>query len=528
MKLKACGYWRAVIIEINMNRMAMLPRHRASLPEAAFSSHTPILTMTGLFPTSLNRFESSIQPLRCAALALALAAFWGGSAWGQAGALPDGSTQAGDEKRYAARNAENLRASQQIKKEINNDITGVDFDYNHIIFDGQSLSVGADSKVALSTSQLHGNVMIGNAVSYDLAREKVFSPMTGSGIKDEPPVLGTVNFFKALYEKQAQPERVFIGSSCGVSGKAIEQLSRGAHKDYWGRLVGAVQAGKEIASKEDKSYGVAALCWVQGESNYSPSGDFTGTKEGYKEKLKNFRAEFVKTATGISKQPKIPAFVTYQTSGAYTNDTNNLAIGMAQWELTQEVPGCYLATPTYPFIDYGGHLTANGYRWMGAQFGKVLDKVMVRREKWKPLSPTKVTREGRTLAIDFHVPEPPLVFDAPYIGRNKPDVAKNKGFNVYDGDAEVRISSLRIVGDTIVEIVCERDFVGDVYVRYASKFFYDGNGYLRDSDPAVSEDTYIYDPNNQVQRPDENIPSLIGKPYPLYNWCIAFNLKAEQ
>ena len=432
--------------------------------------------------TLTNYVARRLRPLCSAVFTLALAAFLGASAWGQAGATPEGSPQPGDEKLYGARNAENLRESQQFKKEINQDITGVDFDYTHIIFNGQSLSVGADSRAPISVTPEHGNVMIGDSVAYDLAREKVFSPLIGTNT-DEAPIIGTVNFFKALYEKQAAPDAhpIFIGSSCGVSGRAIEQLSKGAYKDYWGRMVGSMQAAKEITSKEGKSYGVAALCWVQGESNYSPSGDFTGTKEGYKEKLKKFREEFMKEAIGISKQTKTPAFVTYQTSGAYTNDTNSLAIGMAQWELTKEVPGCYLATPTYPFTDYGGHLTANGYRWMGAQFGKVLDKVMVRREKWKPLSPIKVKREGRTLSIDFHVPEPPLVFDSPYIGRNKPELAKNKGFNVY----------------------------------------------LRDSDATVSEDTYVYDPNGK-QQPDENIPSLVGKPYPLFNWCIAFNLKAEQ
>ncbi|XHR30951.1 MAG: hypothetical protein ACFUZC_10370 [Chthoniobacteraceae bacterium] len=471
--------------------------------------------------------KTSIRPYRIISLTLVLTAIFGASPlWGQA---PEGSIQPGDEKLYSARNAENMRASQQIKKEINKDITGIDFDYNHIIFDGQSLSVGADSKIAISMTQEHGNVMIGNKVAYDSTRAKIFSPLTGLGANDEHPIVGAVNLFKALYEKQLNQKgnRVFIGSSCGSSGKAIEQLSKGAYINLWERVEGSMAAAKEISSKENKSYGIAALCWVQGETNYSPSGDFAATKEGYKEKLKQFRDDFLKTGMGISNQPNIPAFVTYQTSGAYTNDTNGLAIGMAQWELTQEVPGCYLATPSYPFTDYGGHLTANGYRWMGAQFGKVLDKVMVRREKWKPLSPIKAKREGRTLSIDFHVPEPPLVFDSPYIGRNKPELAKNKGFNVYDGNAEVRISSIRIVADTIVEIVCERDFVGDVYVRYASKLFFDGNGYLRDSDPAVSEDTYVFDPNCQQQRPDENIPDLVNKPYPLYNWCIAFNLKVE-
>ena len=454
------------------------------------------------------------------------------------------SSREDDEKKYASRNAENLKSSRSVKEMKNNDIVTMDSDYNHIIMSGQSLSVGADSEVTLSTEQKHGNVMIGDDVSFWIQNDNgKFFPLIGKqGRGGENPVFGTANFFKKLYEDSKGPERMIIASSCGTSGKSIEQLSKDgpncvldekaqiAAKKWclWSKMPGAVRAGKEITAKLGKSYSVIAVCWVQGETNYSPNGaDWATTKDDYKKKLAEYRQNFIKDAANdIAGQKMPPAFITYQTGGSYSNDINGLAIGMAQWELTNEVPGCYMATPKYPFVSYGGHLTANGYRWMGAQFAKVLDKVLLKRQGWKPLSPRNLSLEGRTISIDFHVPEPPLVFDGTYIGRKKMD-SGNKGFAVLDIDGEVPVKSVRIVMGTIVEIVCARDFhKGSVYVKYAGKTPFDGNGNLRDSDTAVSEDLYVYDPDAK-NLPDENIPELVGKPYPLYNWSIAFYLKAR-
>ncbi|MCV4932765.1 hypothetical protein OFC23_30290, partial [Escherichia coli] len=49
-------------------------------------------------------------------------------------------------------------------------------------------------------------------------------------------------------------------------------------------------------------------------------------------------------AYGICGQTLPPAWITYQTGGSYTDDTYNLGIGMAQLDMADQVPGCYLAT----------------------------------------------------------------------------------------------------------------------------------------------------------------------------------------
>ncbi|EWD46919.1 hypothetical protein P829_03078 [Klebsiella pneumoniae UCI 26] len=45
---------------------------------------------------------------------------------------------------------------------------------------------------------------------------------------------------------------------------------------------------------------------------------------------------------------------------------------------------------------------------------------------------------------------------------------------------------------------------------------------LTDSDDYVPDEVYEYDPQF-TQWPEENIAELIGKPYPMENWCIAFS-----
>ncbi len=102
----------------------------------------------------------------------------------------------------------------------------------------------------------------------------------------------------------------------------------------------------------------------------------------------------------------------------------------------------------------------------------------------------------------------------------------SKGFTVRDSVGVVPLSSVRIVFDTIVELTLSRDLVGAAYVRYADKTYHDGNGCLRDSDSFVATDRYVYQAGSG-QYPEANIAALVDKPYPMHNWCVAFNLKIQ-
>ncbi|HDW3814560.1 TPA: hypothetical protein RMS01_005669, partial [Klebsiella pneumoniae] len=106
----------------------------------------------------------------------------------------------------------------------------------------------------------------------------------------------------------------------------------------------------------------------------------------------------------------------YQTGAGYTVDTQDLAIGMAQIDMADTVPGCWMATPVYPVTDKNGHLDPNGYRWAGMQFGKVLHRILDRGMDWKPLKPIKAVRySDKEIIVSFLTPSPPLQFKESYV-----------------------------------------------------------------------------------------------------------------
>lgn len=433
------------------------------------------------------------------------------------------------------------------------------WDYNHFIGYGQSLNEGQEGYPAQSKVARHGNLMLGDAPR-PLSQDKpVFEPVggafqlkplvavvqelgTGAVMTDaavaalpvgaqnigENPLVGMVNFAKLLHNQRwmlaNDTSRTFVGSVCGVGGRIIESLSKGASPELYQRYLGVVNGVHGVAVAESKSYGVVAINFLQGEYNYS-MGD--GTKAGYKALLSKLHSDMVGDALSISGQTAPPVFITYQTGGSYSSDVNGLAIGMAQLELAEERENWVMATPVYPYTDKYGHMDSNGYRWIGKQHAKVWNRVVELGQDWKPLSPLEIVVEGKDVLIGFHVPCPPLVFGKPYVGLVATDYPK-KGFEVLVNGTPVSVVSVEIVADCVVKIsLAVEPESANVEVRYAGKTAYNGNGCLHDSDSTVSDDNYEYKADSG-QYPAADIPELVGKPYPLQNWCVAFQRPASK
>lgn len=453
-----------------------------------------------------------------------------------------------------------LASSANVVREYNTEVARPIWDYNHFLVDSQSLGTAYEGWPALSKTPKLGNLMLGNSVRPASRVAGAFTPLgvttltplkavvqdasTGATIltdaevaalapgasnEGEDSVVGMTNFAKKLHNQRLQvandESRVFVASSCGVNGQTIEQLTKGDPSNRWLRLTQAVEKVKAIAVAEGKTYGIAGLAFLQGEFNYTTAYGGDATKAGYKAKLAKFYADIESDVVAtIAAQTQPPLFMTYQTGASYTSDANDLAIGMAQWELSQERRNWVLATPVYPYPDKGGHLTSNSYRWIGKQFAKVWHRVVELGQNWKPLSPLSAVTRAREALITFHVPHPPLAFDTPYVWRAATNYA-SKGFTALDASGSLAISTVEIVAECVVRLTFSRDPVGPVFIRYADKATHSGNGCLRDSDPTVSDDLYEYTAGSG-QYADENIAALVGKPYPLHNWCIAFHIPA--
>jgi len=460
----------------------------------------------------------------------------------------------------AERNARNLAYSAIVRSEFNSEVQRPVCKYNHFITYGQSLSTGVEGWPALSKTPKYDNLMYGDsprpnslsgpgftpvgtaslkalkAVTQSPAGTAVMSDLDvaalapGSGNGGESPDVGALNYARKMFLQHmglaSDLTRQFVSSNCGVSGRTIEALSKGASPELYLRATQAAQAVKGIAEAQGATYCVPAIVFLQGEYNYTPDYGGVTDKDGYKALLRKLRNDMVADiCNGIAGQSAPPAFITYQTGGPYTRDENDMAIGQAQLELSQEEQNWYLATPTYPYTDKWSHLDSNGYRWVGQQIGKVFHRVVTLGQGWRPLSPRQITAKAREVLIDFHVPYPPLVFDRPYVRGDTVDYP-SRGFKVIDEQGLVAIGSVEIASDTIVRINLARDTIGAVKVQYADKEVHNGNGCLRDSDPAIASDLYEYSVGTG-QYETANVAALVGKPYPLFNWCVAFSLPAK-
>ncbi|HCU2227405.1 hypothetical protein G6547_20375 [Klebsiella pneumoniae] len=416
---------------------------------------------------------------------------------------------------------------------------------------------------AVSKAPKYGNLMLGNSVRPASASKNEFAPLGDAafqplksvvqsvdgatiltdaeqqalgryaGNEGESPIVGAVNGFRRHFlEKNAfsaDNSRLFVASAVGLSGQSIASLLD--DEKYYQRFVDCVTKAKALADSEGKSYSVTLLAFMQGERDYQ---DGT-SKAVYKGLLGQLRTKMLATIRAITGQADDPVWLMYQTGYVYTPNPDNspinavtLPIGEAQYEFCQENKNCLMVGPNYQLPDKQGHLMTNGSRWMGCYFAKVADRVLNQRRPFQPLAPRDFYVIGNAIYNSFLVEHPPLKWQRPFRVGSRIDIA-NKGFRVFhniQADAagigtELTIASVEIVADTIVKIVCTTPPVGTVRVLYGSKQS-EGQGMLTDSDDYVPDEVYEYDPQF-TQWPEENIAELIGKPYPMENWCIAFS-----
>ncbi|QDI81679.1 sialate O-acetylesterase [Methylorubrum populi] len=453
----------------------------------------------------------------------------------------------------AERSARALGLSASIRNQTDTTVAAAVWTYNHLLWYGQSLSIGQESWPAKSKDPTPDVLMYGGCVravaasstTYDAVGTATLQPMiavvqntNGTIMSDadvaalapgapnygESPAEGAARFARRLFLQSrgvaAAPDSKFVVSVAGVSGMTIAKLSKGASPEYFNRLREAASKVKAASGAAGGTYGVAALFFMQGEADYYETHL---SKADYKAALLQLRNDFVAdVSAGISGQSDPPVFITYQTGGAYTED--GIAIGQAQYELSLENRGWYLAAPSYAVPDKGGHLGPNDSRWLGIQMGKVWHEVVVRRRGWRPTSPLQATWRGTTVLVDFHVPSPPLQFRPVYNGQTATSYL-TKGFTVTDASGLVPITEVSIAGDAVVRITCARTLVAPVTVSYGQKSVHNGNGNLCDSDPTTSADVYSYTAGSGDYAA-ANISELVGKPYPLWNWCVQFVMGA--
>lgn len=485
------------------------------------------------------------------------------------GQLMDGAFIGSESSESAASlaDARNLALRDQLPQ-IPMSVAWPSWDYSIFAKHGQSLAVSAEGWPALSKIAVDGTYMLGDATTPISFASASFSPFGGAALKPlvanvrsgsailsdaEVAALpagdqasgedSSVAWLHGIRRQMARRARLSGGTpaslvtfSCGRGGESIEALSKGRSDGgtvYYDRYPSALTQIKALVDGLSKTSGVAAICWMQGEANYSGSTGGITTRAGYKAKLDTLVNDMQGDAQTLFAQAEKPLFYTYQTGAAFTRDadasgTPDLAIGMAQWELSRERVDVVMVGPTYHLTDKrdntdNGHLDANGYRWFGEYLAKVSNFIYSTGRKWQPLSPVGVSITGSTVTIDFYVPVPPLRWQTIYDKTTAVNFT-DKGFRVTDSAGALVVQSVNIIGQTQVQLNLDRVPDGaSALLWYADKTTHLGGGNLCDSDASVGQSNYEYNAGSG-QYPGDNIAELVGKPYPLRNACIAFCL----
>ena len=452
------------------------------------------------------------------------------------------------------------------------------------IINGQSLSTGHQSWPVVSVENVPGNYMIGNEIwinagvgydhNYNGKGDWVIRPLVGTmsgafsehdnnsrngGAVAECPLLGAVNHMQLTFLTGKNQD--ILATSVGVSGAAVEELSKECtQRNYYGHFLESVkQAAQASRTAGYDAITCPAIFWMQGEFNYSVKDNHAGLNAGEDNctDKKTYKALMIKLKENMQQdimanygQAKAPVWITYQTGGQYVRD--RLTIAMAQLEAANEREDIIMAGSPYPYPDRGGHLDANGYRWFGEMLAKAYYKSQVLGEKVVAMQPRRITREdgGKTIRVKYYVPVGQMVFDTNLLPK-----IKNYGFNVYlngyGSGARRNIQSITIDGDDVV-MTFDQPLTGKVIVTYGDPLalienqpaglnHLQGHGNLRDSDPYESaltyvdldaknpDGSYVYPrhetetrlrPDYEPKDADGNV--IYGKPYPLYNFSVAF------
>ena len=421
---------------------------------------------------------------------------------------------------------------------------------NHVIAYGQSLATGWEGWPALSVLPRGDALMLGRSVRPRCENAPVWAPVgdaslhplvatvqdlgTGALLSEQqvaglPPgslalgetvLEGAVNQYRGGWPGEAVMPARLLASACGVGGRTLEALSRGAEPELFNRLRDCAALARRVAHEAGLPYQVLALLVLQGEQNAWALDGGTDERAAYRALLVRLYRDMVDVlAQGIAGQAAAPAMFLYQTGGAYASD--ELGVAMAQVDVGCGLPGCFMVGPVYPVTDKGGHLDANGYRWLGAQFGKVMHRVLTQGEAWRPLCPTGIGARGREVVVRFLVPAPPLVWGRPYAGHRAVEVP-DRGFTAIDGEGVVPVQEVALSAADSVTLTLARAPAGPLAVRYADRR-HGGLGALCDSDATVARDAYAFD-LLAGHAASAEVAELIDKPYPLRNWCVAFNL----
>jgi hypothetical protein len=334
-------------------------------------------------------------------------------------------------------------------------------DVVHLLATGQSLSVGQQQIVPVSTTQPYRNRMIFDAAGvYDISDPSAPTLRTIPLVAPQRPVLfgqmpypqnlqgesadvSACNMIAALALDSAFAAFAVADSCVGQSGAVMGVIEKGGTGNAYDAGLYEAQVYKRLAGDAGESIAPLGVLLTHGETN-AIIGTSTASYEAslqtlwsdYQTDLRAIYATAAEVPMWLSQQNSCP------TSFAGMNTT-----AIAQWKAAALNPSIVLTGPKYQY-DYtgGGNLHISLYPPVGEKYAEVIWWTVLalqgRRPRWQPLWPTSFVRVGTLVTIGFFVPFAPMIFDmskpAPHqIGTPFPMWAAGNGFEARDNPLTV-------------------------------------------------------------------------------------------
>lgn len=325
----------------------------------------------------------------------------------------------------------------------------------------------------------------------------------------ELSIYGMSEVVSRFLEKKGYGDSVVICTFPGGRG-ATSIVDMGEGSAPYKKFIAEIASAYNIAQDKGWDFVVPAFCWMQGED------DITLKKStNYKKDLKAFQIALNRDIKAITKQKRDVFCITYQTNcltlskefNANNYSGKETSVPEGQMELIRDDSLFMASGPTYPynFVQEGIHLDGLSQKRIGYMAGMSVIRLLEGKPA-KGLIPEKFTISGDTVIVKFNVPNPPLVLDTISIFK-----AENYGFSVINSKNSNLIKSVTIKNDE-VKLYCKQSPAGSK-VRYAvnglkgkSGFKKGARGNLRD----IQGETAI--------------ATILGKDYPLSNWCYQFDV----
>ena len=360
---------------------------------------------------------------------------------------------------------------------------------NHFFSYGQSLSVGTQSRPAISTTPTGnytfagtGRVRAWDSTNPYTAFQAHVENDSAAELMGETPCYGA---YQLIAEQQAYTNK-FLASAPGYGAVSLAELSTGG--GYYTRLLADVTNGRKLSRAEGRHFKVRAYMWMQGEADEA-NADYAGA-------LNTFNGQINTDIKNITKQTDDVWLLSYQLARA--------KIGLEHLKAQENYARIRVALPMYflPTTD-SVHLTASSSKIAGAYFGLAYKRILLDgNTAWKPLMVTSVAVAGATIDLTYNAASA-LAFDTTIVAAQT-----NQGFRLVDsGGSPLTISSVTITGANTVRIVAASAVPAGAFVQYGFASATNhvagaDKGNLRDSQGA----SIIFNGG--------------GLNYPMHNWAV--------